>query len=46
MVKIGDKGHQGCKKLEFEGLCNHYNLTERKIDCAGIDIPNLIPKIK
>ena len=37
--------HQGCKKLEFEGLCNHYNFTERKIDCAGLDIPNLISTI-
>ena len=36
--------HQGCKKLEFEGLCNHYNLTERKLIAQGLIFQILFQK--
>ena len=26
-----------CSENNFEGFCNHYHLTSRKIDCAGLD---------
>tara|TARA_Y100001963_G_scaffold159998_1_gene266875 strand:- start:1525 stop:2418 length:894 start_codon:yes stop_codon:yes gene_type:complete len=34
--------HQGCRDASFEGFCNHYNMVDRKIDCAGLDLPNLL----
>ena len=30
----------------FEGFVSHYHLTNRKIDCAGLDIKNLLEGIK
>lgn len=27
-----------CEKSKFSGIINHYNLTKRKIDCAGLDV--------
>lgn len=38
--------HGPSKKLEFSGFCNHYNFTERKIDCAGLDLPLLLEEAK
>ena len=38
--------HEGCIKGTFEGFCNHYNFTDRKIDCAGLDIPGLIEEVR
>ena len=38
--------HSDCRSGKFEGFCNHYNMVDRKIDCAGLDIPNLILDIK
>jgi len=34
--------HQGCRTASFEGFCNHYNMVDRKIDCAGLDLPSLL----
>ena len=30
----------------FKGFVSHYHLTRRKIDCAGLDINNLLKEIK
>jgi hypothetical protein len=30
----------------FEGFVSHYHLTNRKIDCAGLDIKKLLEDIK
>lgn len=34
--------HQGCVDRTFNGICNHYNINENKIDCAGLMIDKLI----
>jgi len=31
---------------KFEGFVSHYHLTRRKIDCAGLDIAQLLKEIK
>jgi len=38
--------HGDCKSGSFEGFCNHYNLTNRKIDCAGLDLSTLLKEAK
>ena len=35
-----------CKSSSFEGFVNHYNLTRRKIDCAGLDLPSMLKDIR
>jgi hypothetical protein len=35
-----------CKRNKFKGFCNHYNISRRKLDCAGLDIPSLLEDIK
>lgn len=35
-----------CEKSKFMGFINHYNLTRRKIDCAGLDLVGLLEDIK
>ena len=35
-----------CERGRFNGICNHYNFTKNKIDCAGLDIPTLIEQVK
>ena len=35
-----------CERGEFKGFINHYNLTRRKIDCAGLDLVKLLGEIK
>ncbi len=35
-----------CAKNKFEGFVNHYNLTRRKIDCAGLDLVGLLDDVK
>ncbi len=35
-----------CERGEFEGFINHYNLTRRKIDCAGLDVVGLLKDVK
>jgi hypothetical protein len=31
---------------KFEGFVNHYNVTNRKIDCAGLDLVKLLNEVK
>ncbi len=31
---------------KFEGFVNHYNITNRKIDCAGLDLVKLLNEVK
>ena len=31
---------------KFKGFCSHYHLTKRKIDCAGLDVKQLLEEIK
>ena len=38
--------HEACLRGNFKGFCNHYNFTNRKIDCAGLDIPGLLEDVK
>ena len=33
-------------KGRFSGFCNHYNITSKKIDCAGLDLANMLGEIK
>ena len=38
--------HNDCVKGKFYGICNHYNFTKGKIDCAGLDLPTLLSEVK
>lgn len=38
--------HQGCKSAKFKGFISHYHLTNRKIDCAGLDIKNMLEDVR
>ena len=31
---------------KFDGFVNHYNITNRKIDCAGLDLVKLLNEVK
>jgi hypothetical protein len=33
-------------KGKFKGFCNHYNITSKKIDCAGLQIDRMLEDIK
>ena len=33
-------------KGKFKGFCNHYNITSKKIDCAGLHIDRMLEDIK
>lgn len=35
-----------CSKAEFNGFINHYNLTKRKIDCASLNMEEVLKKAK
>ena len=35
-----------CVQGMFRGICNHYNFTRGKIDCAGLDLPTLLEEVK
>jgi hypothetical protein len=35
-----------CVNNTFRGFCNHYHLTERKIDCAGLDNEKVLQMAK
>lgn len=35
-----------CESASFEGFVNHYNLTRRKTDCAGLDLVALLGETK
>ena len=43
LIKTVDKD---CERSKFSGFINHYNLTARKIDCAGLDLVKLIDECK
>ncbi len=34
--------HKDCVRGKFEGICNHYNFTKGKIDCAGLEIDKIL----
>ena len=34
------------KSNKFKGFVSHYHLTDRKIDCAGLDIKKMLEEIK
>ena len=34
--------HKDCVKGKFKGICNHYNFTKGKIDCAGLEIDKIL----
>jgi hypothetical protein len=38
--------HKDCERGKFRGICNHYNITKQKTDCAGLDLPKLIDELK
>jgi N-acetyl-anhydromuramyl-L-alanine amidase AmpD len=44
--KVSDSVDPDSVKCKFRGIINHYNLTKRKIDCAGLDIDNLLKDLK
>jgi hypothetical protein len=35
-----------CENASFRGFVNHYNLTRRKTDCAGLDLVGLLGDLK
>lgn len=35
-----------CARGEFKGFINHFNLTNRKIDCAGLDLVGMLKEVK
>jgi len=37
--------NKDCERGLFSGFCNHYNFIKTKIDCAGLDIPNLLDSV-
>ena len=38
--------HKDCERGTFNGFCNHYNFTKGKIDCAGLQLPDLLEEIR
>jgi len=38
--------HKDSSRAKFKGFVNHYNLTERKIDCAGLDLLQIANDVK
>ena len=38
--------HKECVDGTFKGFCNHYNFTDKKIDCAGLNLPHLIEEVR
>jgi len=44
--KLVEAVDKRCEKSNFSGFINHYNLTRRKIDCAGLDIVRLLEETK
>lgn len=41
-----EKVDEACADGDFKGFVNHYNLTRRKIDCAGLDMLSILEDIK
>jgi hypothetical protein len=46
MGELLDTVDKDCVKGTFQGICNHYNFTKGKIDCAGLDVASLIEDVK
>lgn len=46
LPQVKDTVDKECAANEFEGFCNHYHLTSRKIDCAGLDNELVLEKAK
>jgi hypothetical protein len=44
--KVADTVDPDSVKCKFKGIINHYNLKKSKIDCAGLDIDNLLKDVK
>ena len=44
--KVADTVDPESVKCKFRGIINHYNLKKSKIDCAGLDIHQLLQDIK
>jgi hypothetical protein len=44
--EISDTVDPDSVKCKFRGIINHYNLKKSKIDCAGLDINELLQDIK
>jgi hypothetical protein len=44
--RISDGVDPDSVKCNFRGIVNHYSLTKKKIDCAGLDIDQLLQDIK
>jgi len=44
--ELDTRVNRDCKRNKFKGFCNHYNLSRNKIDCAGLDIPELMEEIE
>ena len=38
--------YEPAAKGNYRGIVNHYNLTKRKIDCAGMDMLKLLEETK
>ena len=44
--ELSDTVDRDCVKGKFHGICNHYNFTKGKMDCAGLDVATLIEEVK
>ena len=42
----GDTVSREVTSGKFKGFINHYNVTKKKIDCAGLDLEKLLKEIK
>lgn len=38
--------HQDSKMARFKGVVNHFHLTTRKIDCAGLELDRIVDEVK
>jgi hypothetical protein len=44
--KLVEAVDKRCESGKFAGFMNHYNLTRRKIDCAGLDLVDVLSALK
>ena len=44
--KLVEAVDKRCERSQFSGFINHYNLTRRKIDCAGLELLEILEQIK
>ena len=44
--RLSDTVNSDCVKGKFHGICNHYNFTKGKIDCAGLDVVALLDEVQ